>query len=104
MHQARLAHRIFGRNALGPREIEPLKPARGIIRPERASVMDKPHKQFNLVNLTILHQRIAVLKVKADEGKKITPKDINEIASIMEHVAPELQRWCNPVDPKEYGG
>jgi hypothetical protein len=66
--------------------------------------MDKPQKEFNLINLGILHQRIHALKARADEGKRITPKDINELVAIMEHVPAELQQRCNPVDPKDYGG
>jgi hypothetical protein len=66
--------------------------------------MEKQKKQFDLITLGNLHRHIAALKVKADDGKKITPKDINEIVAIMDRVMPELQQRCNPVDSKEYGG
>lgn len=66
--------------------------------------MDKPQKVFNLVTLGNVHRLIYALKDKADEGKRITPKDINEIFDLMKHVEAELQQRCNPVDPKDYGG
>lgn len=66
--------------------------------------MADPQKEFNLINLGNLHRGILVLKEKADAGKRITPKDINDLVAILEHVPAELQQRCNPVDPKEYGG
>ncbi len=61
-------------------------------------------KVFNLTSLGQLHQCIHALKDRADAGKRITPKDINELVALMDQVKPELHQRCNPVDPKEYGG
>lgn len=55
-------------------------------------------KNFELPNLANLHRHIRALKDKADEGKRITPKDINEIVEIMDRVGPELQERCDPVE------
>jgi len=56
-------------------------------------------KNFELPNLPNLHRYIRALKEKADAGKRITPKDINEIVDIMDRVEPELQERCDPVEP-----
>ncbi len=56
-------------------------------------------KQFDLPTVAMLERKIRALKAKADEGKKIIPKDVNELATIMDAVMPELQQRCDPVKP-----